>query len=152
MRVRLVGSGLGRSRGRGCSFPSSHTRLLSLKKGKDRVTELPGERRGVPEGDVRPGSAMSNVIKRRRTGEDDADRTADTAFCLLVYLLVSLLRAAHLNLGNRTGRNPGQCCRLRSGKRTCCEERQRTERWRSCYILAWWQSIQTPRSMLKPET
>lgn len=63
--MRLVGSGLGSSRGRGCSLPSSHTLLLSLKKGKDRVTELLGERRGVPEGDVRLGSAMSDVIKKR---------------------------------------------------------------------------------------
>lgn len=82
------------------------------------MTELLGERRGVPEGDVGLGSAMSNAIKRRRTGEDDADRAADTAVCLLVYVLVRLLRAAHLNLGNRTGKNSGQRCHLRSVTRT----------------------------------
>lgn len=64
--MRLVGSGLGRSRGRGGSFPSSHTRLPSLRKGKERVREVFGERSRVSEGDVRLGSAMSDVMKRRR--------------------------------------------------------------------------------------
>lgn len=67
MRVRLVGNGLGKSRGSGCSLPSSHTRLLSLRKGKERVREALGERSGVPEGDVRLGSAMSDVTR----GEED---------------------------------------------------------------------------------
>lgn len=100
--MRLVGNGLGKSRGSGGSLPSSHTRLPSLKKGKERVRELLGERRGVPEGDVRLGSAMSDVTrKRRRMGEDGVDAvldaaatpsaagccwTADTAVCPLVYL------------------------------------------------------------------
>lgn len=67
----MVGNGLGRSLGSGCSFPSSHTRLLSLRKGKDRVREVLGERSGVPVGDVRLGSAMSDVTRRRRRmGED----------------------------------------------------------------------------------
>lgn len=57
--MRLVGSGLGRSLGSGCSFPSSHTRLPSLRKGKERVRDELGERSGVPEGDVSLGSAMS---------------------------------------------------------------------------------------------
>lgn len=75
----MVGSGLGRSRGSGFSFPSSHTRLPSLRKGKERVREELGERSGVPEGDVRLGSAMSDVMKRRRTGEDDVGTVAAVA-------------------------------------------------------------------------
>lgn len=59
--MRLVGSGLGRSLGSGCSFPSSHTRLPSLRKGKERVRDELGERSGVPEGDVSLGSAMSEA-------------------------------------------------------------------------------------------
>lgn len=57
--MRLVGNGLGRSLGSCCSLPSSHTRLLSLRKGKERVRDALGERSGVPEGDVRLGSAMT---------------------------------------------------------------------------------------------
>lgn len=69
--MRLVGNGLGRSRGSGCSFPSSHTRLPSLRKGKERVREeLFGERSGVLEGDVRLGSAMSQVTGTRRMRVD----------------------------------------------------------------------------------
>lgn len=64
VRVRLVGSGLGSSLGSGCSFPSSHTRLPSLKKGKEREREELGERSGVPEGDVNLGSAMSEATLR----------------------------------------------------------------------------------------
>lgn len=63
--MRLVGSGLGSSLGSGCSFPSSHTRLPSLRKGKERVREELGERSGVPEGDVSLGSAMSEATLRR---------------------------------------------------------------------------------------
>lgn len=63
--MRLVGSGLGRSLGSGCSFPSSHTRLPSLRKGKERVRDELGERSGVPEGDVNLGSAMSEATPRR---------------------------------------------------------------------------------------
>lgn len=79
--MRLVGNGLGRSLGSGCSFPSSHTRLLSLRKGKDRVREVLGERSGVPVGDVRLGSAMSDVTRRRRRrmGEDGVDAVLDAA-------------------------------------------------------------------------
>lgn len=61
----MVGSGLGRSLGSGCSFPSSHTRLPSLRKGKERVRDELGERSGVPEGDVSLGSAMSEATLRR---------------------------------------------------------------------------------------
>lgn len=67
--MRLVGSGLGSSLGSGGSFPSSHTRLPSLRKGKDSVSEVLGERSGVPEGDVRRGSAMSDVA----TDEEDEE-------------------------------------------------------------------------------
>lgn len=70
MRVRLVGSGLGRSLGSGGSFPSSHTRLPSLRKGKERVRDELGERSGVPEGDVRLGSAMSDATERGRMEKD----------------------------------------------------------------------------------
>lgn len=63
--MRLVGSGLGRSLGSGCSFPSSHTRLPSLRKGKERLRDELGERSGVPEGDVSLGSAMSEATLRR---------------------------------------------------------------------------------------
>lgn len=66
----MVGSGLGRSLGSGGSFPSSHTRLPSLRKGKERVRDELGERSGVPEGDVRLGSAMSDATERGRTEED----------------------------------------------------------------------------------
>lgn len=61
----MVGSGLGRSRGDCGSFPSSQTRLPSLRKGKERVRGVFGERRRVSEGDVRLGSAMSDVMKRK---------------------------------------------------------------------------------------
>lgn len=68
--MRLVGSGLGRSRGSGSSAPSFHTRLPSLRKGKDRVSEALGERRGErrggSEGDV--GSAMST--RKHKEGPD----------------------------------------------------------------------------------
>lgn len=70
----MVGSGLGSSRGSGGSFPSSHTRLPSLRKGKERVREALGERSGVPEGDVRPGSAMWSVMERMR---DEWEENAD---------------------------------------------------------------------------
>lgn len=59
--MRLVGSGLGRSLGSGCSLPSSHTRLPSLRKGNERPRDELGERSGVPEGDVSLGSAMSEA-------------------------------------------------------------------------------------------
>lgn len=59
--MRLVGSGLGKSRGSPCSALSSHTRLPSLRNGKERVSGALGERSGVAEGDVRLGSAMSDV-------------------------------------------------------------------------------------------
>lgn len=64
----MVGNGLGRSLGSGCSFPSSHTRLPSLRKGKERLRDVLGERSGVPEGDVRLGSAMPDVTRRRMEG------------------------------------------------------------------------------------
>lgn len=79
MRVRFVGNGLGKFLGSGCCFPSSHTRLPSLRNGKERVREALGERRGVPEGDVRLGSAMSNVTRRRRMGEDGVGAVLDAA-------------------------------------------------------------------------
>lgn len=58
MRFRLVGSGLGRSRGSGGSLPSGHALLPSRGNGKERVSGALGERRGVPEGDVMLGSAI----------------------------------------------------------------------------------------------
>lgn len=79
--MRLVGNGLGKSLGSGFSFPSSHTRLPSLRKGKERVRDVLGERSGVPEGDVRLGSAMPDVLSRRRMegGGVDAVLTAAAA-------------------------------------------------------------------------
>lgn len=62
----MVGSGLSSSLGSGCSFPSSQTRLPSLRKGKESVREESGERSGVPEGDVRRGAAMFGVKKRKK--------------------------------------------------------------------------------------
>lgn len=75
----MVGNGLGKSLGNGCSFPSSHTRLPSLKKGKERVREVLGERSGVPEGDVRLGSAILDVTRSRRMGEGGEDAVMDAA-------------------------------------------------------------------------
>lgn len=90
----MVGNGLGKSLGSGCSFPSSHTRLPSLRKGKERVRDVLGERSGVPEGDVRLGSAMPAVTRRRMEGGGVVvwmplllllqPQAADTAVCLLV--------------------------------------------------------------------
>ena len=85
----MVGSGLGRSRGSGCARPSSHTRLPSLRKGKERVREVLGERSGVLEGDVRLGSAMSEVTTRMRedgVGAVLGAQAADTVVCLMAYL------------------------------------------------------------------
>lgn len=80
----MVISGLGKSRGSGCSLPSSHTWLPSLTKGKERVRELLGERSGVLEGDVRLGSAMLAVMRTREDGVDavlDAAATPRAAGC-----------------------------------------------------------------------
>lgn len=81
--MRLVGNGLGKSLGSGCSFPSSHTRLPSLRKGKDRVRDVLGERSGVPEGEVRLGSAMSDVTRTRGMEEDGVQ-------CWMLLLLLLL--------------------------------------------------------------
>lgn len=59
-----MGSGLGSDRGWG-GTPLSHTRLSSLKKGKERERGAArGERRGASEGDVRLGSAMAEARAR----------------------------------------------------------------------------------------
>jgi len=49
-------------------------RLLSLRKGKERLREALGERSGVRDGDVRLWSAMSEV-----TGEDEGGWCVDAA-------------------------------------------------------------------------
>ena len=140
--MRLVGSGLGRSRGSGGSFPSSHTRLLSLRKGKDRVRGASGERSGVPEGDVRLGSAMSAVMKISRTGEDDVDAGSFSVSCCCCSSgcsLLTLLSVLCSVCGSVCSEEeaatlwtlscyPGQRCQLSSVKMTCCEEKDATEK------------------------
>lgn len=77
----MVGSGLGRSRGSsGGSLLSSHTRLPSLRKGKERVREAVGERSGVSVGDETPGSAMSKCDEEEEE-EDGVAAVLLSAVC-----------------------------------------------------------------------
>lgn len=91
--MRLVGSGLGRSRGRCSSAPSFHTRPSSLRNGKDRVSEALGERSGASEGDVRLESAMSKEMKTGRGGY--CPSVLPAAGELLTLLGSVYLRAGH---------------------------------------------------------
>lgn len=102
-------------------------RLPSLRKGKERLREALGERSGVLEGDVRPGSAMLDGTAARRVRGDgvgvqaagcrwNADTGARPLVCLRVL-------PPQRGTGGH-GRYPGQRCHLRSVRSTGCEEEE----------------------------